>query len=86
MEVPPGFPGGTSIGIWPMEGVALDARTRVLIIVVLTLISVIAGMVAALLKRASGSAVPEVLLYGFGAFGAALGLALAVIAAYRSLG
>jgi uncharacterized membrane protein len=63
----------------------VDTRTRILVITVAVLLSVITGIAAALLKSGGTDHVADMILYGFAAFGATLGLILLVIQAFRSL-
>lgn len=63
----------------------MDTRTRLLTMGLILALAVIAGIVAALLKNASGAPTPDVVLYGFVAFGGTVGLILLVVEAYKRL-
>lgn len=49
------------------------------------MMAAVAGLVAAMLKNASGVALPEVILFGFGVFAAAVGFLIAIAQAFKHL-
>lgn len=57
----------------------MDNRTRLLTMGLILWLAVIAGIVAALLKQAGGSTIPNTALSGFTAFGGAVGLSLLIM-------
>ncbi|KAB2344871.1 hypothetical protein [Actinomadura rudentiformis] len=63
----------------------MDQRTRIFVIAIAVLMSVIAGLVAAWLKTSGTASIADAVLYGFAAFGGTLGLVLLVVQVYRSL-
>ncbi|MER6811596.1 hypothetical protein ABT299_20190 [Spirillospora sp. NPDC000708] len=63
----------------------VDTRTRLLTMGLILALAVIAGIVAALLKQASGSPLSDTVLYGFAAFGGTVGLILLVVEGFKRL-
>lgn len=63
----------------------MDTRTRLLTMGLILSLAVIAGIVAALLKHAGGSTIPNTVLSGFTAFGGAVGLFLLIVEGFKRL-
>ena len=66
-------------------GKEVDTRTRLLTMGLILSVGVIASIAAALLKHASGSTIPDTVLFGFAVFTGAVGLILLVLDSYRRL-
>jgi hypothetical protein len=63
----------------------VDTRTRLLTMGLILALAVIAGIVAALLKHASGSPLSDTILYGFAVFGGTVGFILLAVEGFKRL-